>query len=141
MGFLTDTSSTDYRVDDIQVSPISFPELRTFEFLIGDWEDTEPIVHYYFPLIKSAPNLSTIHIEVTGDTKDSDISFIRDSSGWKEVDRQLCRLVKGARGTVTLVLDVVLGLELSERKEAFGILAGSQFLSEFLKAGGLVRFE
>ena len=78
---------------------------------------------------------------MTGDTNDSDISFIRDSFKWKEVDLQLCRLVKETRGTVTLVLDVVLNLELSERGDVFGILAGSQFLSEFLKVGGLVRFE
>jgi hypothetical protein len=73
--------------------------------------------------------------------KDSDISFMRDSSRWKEVDLQLCRLAKGARGTVTLVLDVVLNLELSERKDVFSILDGTKFLSEFLKAGGIVRFE
>ena len=99
------------------------------------------MIHYYFPLIESAPNLSTIRIEVTGETKDSDIPFLRGSSGWKEVDLHLCRLAKGARGTVTLVLDVVLSLELLTRKDVFGILAGSQFLSGFLKAGGLIRFE
>jgi len=99
------------------------------------------MVNHYFPLIESAPNLSTIHIEVTEETKDSDIPFLRDSSGWKEVDLQLCRLASGARGTVTLVLDVVLSPELSDRKDVFGILAGSQFLSEFLGAGGLIRFK
>jgi hypothetical protein len=99
------------------------------------------MTHHYFPLIKSAPNLSTIRIEVTKEMKDSDISFMRDSSRWKEVDLQLCRLAKGARGTVTLVLDVVLNLELSERKDVFSILDGTKFLSEFLKAGGIVRFE
>lgn len=99
------------------------------------------MIHHYFPLIESAPSLLTIHIDVTGETKDSDISFLKGSSGWKEVDLQLCRLAKGARGTVTLALDVVLSLELSNRKDVFGILAGSQFLSEFLQAGGLIRFE
>ena len=99
------------------------------------------MIHHYFPLIESAPNLSVIHIDVTGETRDSDIPFLRDSSGWKEVDLQLCRLAKGARGTVTLVLDVVLNLELSHRKDVFGTLTGSQFLSEFLKAGGLIQFE
>ena len=99
------------------------------------------MANHYFPLIKSAPNLSTIHIEVTRETKESDISFIRDSSGWKEVDLQLCRLAKGAGGTVTVVLDVVLSPELSERKDVFSILDRTKFLSEFLKAGGLIRFE
>lgn len=99
------------------------------------------MAHCYFPLIKSAPNLSTIRIEVTREMKDSDISFIRDSPGWKEVDLQLCRLAKGAGATVTLVLDVVLSVELSEKKDVFGILDGTKFLSEFLKAGGLIRFE
>jgi len=99
------------------------------------------MAHHYFPLIGSAPNLSTIRIDVTGETKDSDIPFLRDSSGWKEVDLQLCRLAKGASGTITLVLDVVLDLELSHRKDVFGVLSNSQFLSEFLKAGGIVRFE
>lgn len=99
------------------------------------------MVHYYFPLIESAPNLSTIRIDVTGETRDSDIPFLRVSSGWKEVDLQLCRLAEGAKGTVTLVLDVVLSLELSRRKGVFDVLAGSQFLSGFLKAGGLIRFE
>jgi len=99
------------------------------------------MARHYFPLIKSAPNLSTIRIEVTRETKDSDISIIRDSSGWKEVDLQLCRLAMGARGTVTLVLDVVLSHELSKRKDVFGVLDGTRFLSEFLKAGGLIRFE
>ena len=131
----------DRDVNDIPVNPISFPELRTFEFWIGEWEDVEPMVHHYFPLIESAPNLSTIYIEVTRDTKASDILFLRDSSEWKEVDLQLCRLAKGARGTVTLVLDVVLSHELSHRKDVFDVLTGSQFLSEFLKAGGLIRFE
>jgi len=131
----------DRDVNDIQVKPISFPELRTFEFWIGDWEDVEPMVHYYFPLIESAPNLSTIRIDVTGETRDSDIPFLRESSGWKEVDLQLCRLAEGAKGTITLILDVVLSLELSRRKGIFNVLAGSQFLSEFLKAGGLIRFE
>jgi len=131
----------DRDVNDIQVDPISFPELRTFEFWIGDWEDVEPMIHYYFPLIQSAPNLSTIRIDVTGETRDSDIPFLKESSGWKEVDLQLCRLAEGAKGTVTLVLDVVLSLELSRRKGVFDILTGSQFLSGFLKAGGLIRFE
>ena len=131
----------DRDINDIQVTPIPFPELRTFEFWIGDWEDIEPMAHHYFPLIESAPNLSTIHIEVTGETKDSDIPFLRDSSGWKEIDLQLCRLAEGARDTVTLVFDVVLNLELSHRKGVFNPLAGSQFLSEFLKAGGLIRFD
>lgn len=100
------------------------------------------MVHHYFPLIESAPNLSTIHIEVTGETKGSDIHFLRGSSGWKEVDLQLCRLAEGARGTVTLVLDVVLSVELlSHREDVFAILVGSQFLSEFSKAGGLINFK
>jgi len=47
----------------------------------------------------------------------------------------------GARGTVTLVLDVVLSHELSKRKDVFSVLDGTRFLSEFLKAGGLIRFE
>ena len=123
------------------MNPISFPELRTFEFWIGDWEDVEPMIHHYFPLIESAPNLSTIHIEVNEETKDSDIPFLSDSSGWKEVDLQLCRLTKGARSTVTLVLGVVLSLELFHRKGVFDNLAKSQFLSEFQKVGGLIRFE
>jgi len=123
------------------VDPIFFPELRTFEFWIGDWEDVEPMVNRYFPLIKSAPNLSTVHIGVTEDTKDRDISFLRDAYGWKQVDSHLCRLAEGAMGTVTLVLDVVLNHELSDRKDVFGTLTGSQFLSEFSKAGGLFRFE
>lgn len=99
------------------------------------------MVHRYFPLIKSAPNLSTIHIVVAEDTKESDLSFIRSSSGWKEVDLQLCRLTEVARGTITLVLDVVLNHELSIRRGVFDALAGSEFLSKFLKTGGLVRFE
>ena len=99
------------------------------------------MIHHYFPLIESAPNLSTIHVDVTGETRDSDISFIRNSSRWKEVDLQLCRLAEGARGTVTLVLDVVLSLELSERRDVFSVLAGTEFLSKFLKAGGLIRFD
>ena len=131
----------DRDVNDIPVNPISFPELRTFEFWIGDWEDIEPMVHHYFPLIESAPNLSTIHIEVTGETKDSDIPFLRDSPGWREVDLQLSRLAEGARGTVTLALEVVLSLELSRRESVFNILDKSQFLSEFKKAGGLIRYE
>ena len=132
---------TDRDVNDIQVNPIFFPELRTFEFWIGEWEDVEPMINHYFPLIDSAPNLSMIHIDIIGDTKDSDIPFLKDSSGWKEVDLQLSRLAKGARGPVTLVLDVVLSLELSGGKDLFGVLTGSQFLSEFSKAGGLIRFE
>ena len=99
------------------------------------------MIHRYLPLIKSAPNLSTIHIAVAEDTKESDLSFIRNSSGWKEVDLQLCRLAEVARGTITLVLDVVLNHELSIRRGIFDTLAGSEFLSKFLKAGGLVRFE
>jgi hypothetical protein len=99
------------------------------------------MVHHYFPLIKSAPNLSTIHIDMHEETKDSDILSLRDSSGWKEVDLQLCRLAKRARDPITLVLDVVLSLELSEKKDVFGILAGSRFLSEFREEGGLVRFQ
>jgi len=138
---LTPHRSTDHDVDDIRTTPIFFPELHTYEFWIGNWQDVEPMARHYFPLIKSAPNLSTIHIEVTRETKDSDISFIRDSSGWKEVDLQLCRLAKEAGGTVTLVLDVVLSHELSKRKDVFGVLDGTKFLSEFLKAGGLIRFE
>ena len=39
------------------------------------------------------------------------------------------------------VLDVVLSPELPERKDVFGILYGTKFPSEFLKAGGLIRFE
>ena len=35
------------------------------------------------PLTKSALNLSMIRVGVTGETKGSDISSIRDSSGWK----------------------------------------------------------
>ncbi|KAF9648440.1 hypothetical protein BDM02DRAFT_3261023, partial [Thelephora ganbajun] len=88
----------DRDVNGIQVDPIFFPELRTFEFWIGGWEDVEQMVHHYFPLVESAPNLSTIHIDVTTETKESDVYFLRDSSGWKEVDLQLCRLVKGAKG-------------------------------------------
>jgi hypothetical protein len=99
------------------------------------------MVHHYFPLIGSAPNLSTIRIDVNEETKDSDILSLRDSSGWEEVDLQLCRLAKGARGPVTLVLDVVLSLESSNKKDPFGILTGSQFLSEFLEARGHIRFE
>lgn len=131
----------DHDADDIQVHPIIFPELHTFEFHIGEWEDIGPMIHHHLPLIKSAPNLSTIHITVTEETKESDLSFIRNSSGWKEVDLQLCRLAEVARGTVTLILDVVLSRELSIRRDVFGALAGSEFLSKFLKAGGLVRFE
>ena len=131
----------DRDANDIPVNPISFPELRTFEFWIGDWEDVEPMIHHYFPLIESAPNLSTIHIEVNEETKDSDIPFLSNSSGWKEVDLQLCRLAKGARSTVTLVLGVVLSLELFHGKGVFDILAKSQFLSEFQKVGGLIRFQ
>ena len=99
------------------------------------------MVHHYFPLIESAPNLLTIRIEVTGEIKDSDLPFLRDSSGWKEVDLELCRLAKGARGTVTLVFDVVFSLELSHQEDFVDVLAGSHFLSAFLSAGGLIRFE
>ena len=99
------------------------------------------MVHHYFPLIESAPNLSTVHIAVNDETKESDIPSLGDSPGWKEVDLQLCRLAKGAKGPVTLVLDVVLSLELTNSKDPFGVLAGSPFLSEFTKAGGRVRFE
>ena len=72
---------TDYDADDIQVHPIIFPELHTFEFQVGEWEDIGPMIHHYFALIKSAPNLSTIHIAVTEETKESNLSFIRNSSG------------------------------------------------------------
>lgn len=131
----------DRSISDIQINPIPFPELRNFEFWIGDWDDVEPMVHHYFPLIESAPNLSTVHIAVNDETKESDILSLGDSSGWKEVDLQLCRLAEGARGPVTLVLDVVLSLELTNWKDPFGVLAGSPFLSEFIKAGGRIRFE
>ena len=99
------------------------------------------MICHYFPLIESAPNLSTIHIAVNEETKDSDILSLSDSSGWKEVDLHLCRLAQGARGPVMLVLDVVLSLDLPNGKDPFGILAGSQFLSGFLEEGGLIRFE
>ena len=140
---VTDTAPllADRSIDDVQVNPISFPELHTFEFWIGDWDDVEPMVHHYFPLIGSAPNLSTIRIDVNEETKDSDILSLRDSSGWEEVDLQLCRLAKGARGPVTLVLDAVLSLESSNKKDPFGTLTGSQFLSEFLEARGRIQFE
>ena len=143
-GFITNIrfiSAADRDVNDVQVNPIFFPELRTFEFWIGDWEDVEPMVHHYFPLIESAPKLSTIHIDVNAETKDSDICSLRNSPGWKEVDLQLCRLAGGAKGSVTLVLDVVLSLDLPNGTDAFGLLTGSGFLSEFTKAGGLIRFE
>ena len=42
---------------------------------------------------------------------------------------------------VTPALDVVLGAESPKRKKVFDILEGTKFLSEFLKAGGFVRFE
>jgi hypothetical protein len=96
------------------------------------------MTHHYFPLIKSAPNLSAIRIGVTREMKDSDISFMKNFSRWKEVGLQLCRPVEGTGGTITLVLDVVLNLELSERKDTFGILDGTKPLSEFMKADGLV---
>jgi hypothetical protein len=140
---MADTISlpADRGINDAQVNPIYFPELHTFEFWIGDWDDVEPMVYHYFPLIGSAPNLSTIRVDVNEETRDSDVLSLRDSSGWKEVDLQLCRLAKGARGPVTLVLDVVLSLELSSKIDPFRILAGPQFLPKFLDAGGLIRFE
>jgi len=65
--------------------PISFPELHAYEVWIGlEWGGgwSEPMArHYHFPLTKSALNLSMIRVGVTGETKGSDISSIRDSSG------------------------------------------------------------
>ena len=97
------------------------------------------MVNHYFPLIGSAPNLSRIHLEVNQETEDSDIIFLRDSHGWKGVDRQLCRLAEMADGPVTLILDTT--SKPGSPSDVSEVLDGPQFLPEFLKAGGLVRFE
>lgn len=128
----------DESADYIQVNPILFPELHTLEFWIGEWEDVEPMIDHYFPLIESAPNLSTIRVEVNETTKDLDILLLRDSPGWKEVDNHLCRLAERANGPVILALEVS-SLELPKDVAVF--LEGPKFLPKFQKAGGLIRFE
>lgn len=124
-------------VDDVQFEPVSFPELHTLEFFIEEWQDVEPMIYHYFPLIQSAPKLSTIKVELNKETKDADCCFLRDSSGWNVVDHHLCRLAEGASGPVTLVLDTTSSLNLTQ--DVSEILDGSQFLPEFKKRGGLIR--
>ena len=118
--------------DYIEITPTSFPELHTLRFWIGEWEEVGPMVHHYFPLVGSAPNLSTIHVDVNEETKDTDGHFLKGSLGWKEVDAHLSRLTEGARSPMTLVLESPsLQLPLHE----------SEFLPKFLEAGGLIQFK
>jgi hypothetical protein len=129
----------DHSADYILVNPISFPELHTLKFWIGEWEDVEPMVKHYFPLIESAPKLSAIHVEVDEETKEADIPFLGESSGWEGVDDQLCRLAEKASGPVTLLLEATSNPELTDRVSK--ILDGPQFLPKFREARGLIRLE
>lgn len=97
------------------------------------------MVDHYFPLIESAPNFSAVRVGITEATKEADIVFLVDRSGWERVDEQLCRLAETASCPVTLFLETVSRLEL--KNDVSVDLGGSEFLPRFRKAGGLILFE
>lgn len=139
LGALTTDAASllvDTITEDIEVNQIFFPELRTLKLWIEVWGDVGSMINHQFPLIESAPNLSMIHIEVNEETNDTDI--LSDSSGWDQVEHQLCRLAEGTSG-LTLLLETTSSEEWSDK--ASEIVSRLQFLPEFQKAGGTVQIK